>query len=354
MDYKYKQMDKETRGVINLGGNMHISPEGPLSPSSDVLKIKDGNWFVNGYFLKTERYNRKSSSFSTKKTLSLVVIVHTEHENLPIDYIVDKYERGYSSERDLILNVTREDSTDYSNLSTEEKKKILDKKIELNKKDEACSYDYINVSGGKASFRSPHISPIYTHSVGGEVVAVLFKVSPVYADAMIPIGQFEIKSGRVMVSDPCYDLDTWCQGSLSNVYVGEWNAFVKKTDEGLWGYRCSELIALKDGLNVDTIVIEEKTDIHVGVDSGQAGIFDVDIYKDDASVLVETNFMPDDPWYSLCCDLTLKDPGAGVINGGVVSRSGLGDGGYNCYIVKDELNVIIGIKIVFIGDYEEE
>ena len=34
------------------------------------------------------------------------------------------------------------------------------------------------------------------------------------------IGTFELTNGSVMVSDPCYDVGTWCQGELNNVKTG--------------------------------------------------------------------------------------------------------------------------------------
>lgn len=32
----------------------------------------------------------------------------------------------------------------------------------------------------------------------------------------ILLGTFENKSGTLIVSDPCYDLGTWCQGIIEN------------------------------------------------------------------------------------------------------------------------------------------
>lgn len=37
---------------------------------------------------------------------------------------------------------------------------------------------------------------------------------------------FEVSSGALRVTDPCYSLDTWCAGQLQNVMNGEWNAHV--------------------------------------------------------------------------------------------------------------------------------
>ena len=37
------------------------------------------------------------------------------------------------------------------------------------------------------------------------------------------VGGFEVKSGKLMVSDPCYKKDTWCQKVLNDVRNGKWN-----------------------------------------------------------------------------------------------------------------------------------
>lgn len=37
---------------------------------------------------------------------------------------------------------------------------------------------------------------------------------------MIALGEFKCKSGKLIVSDPCYPLGTWCQLVLNNVKEG--------------------------------------------------------------------------------------------------------------------------------------
>ena len=96
------------------------------------------------------------------------------------------------------------------------------------------------------------------------------------------IGRFSL-GNKVMVSDPCYGTDTWCQGVLENVREGFWDAYIKITDEGNWGKRVAELVAINldyndeyDGLTSEDI--NELQEFEVGVDSGTAGIFDYDYY----------------------------------------------------------------------------
>lgn len=169
------------------------------------------------------------------------------------------------------------------------------------------------------------------------------------------LGHFELKSGKVMVSDPCYSRDTWCQHLLENVRPGIYNAFVKKSDEKDWGVRCAELIAVHQDQPVDplTVSIPWKLvrEADIGVDSGQAGIFEDLHYKDDSVIAEEPDFGGSDEagekWYGANCDVTLSKKQAGVIPFGVVSSSGFGDGSYKLYVYRLK-NEIVAIRIVFI------
>jgi hypothetical protein len=103
-----------------------------------------------------------------------------------------------------------------------------------------------------------------------------------------------------------------------------------------------------------------KTTIDVGVDSGQAGIFDKSSFKNDSLIEKDPEFhhayrrdKPGGRWYAACCDITLSEEEAGVLLGGVVSTSGYGDGGYDCFVVKSG-DEVVAVKIVFIGEDEDE
>jgi hypothetical protein len=172
----------------------------------------------------------------------------------------------------------------------------------------------------------------------------------------IELGPFQIASDKVVVSDPCYELGTtWCQGVISNVKPGNWKGLVEKTDAGDWGVRNSNIIAMHGSIEDPNLTWEE-CPFEVGVDSGQAGIFDIGIYGKSDSVVSEPVFdaqtlNPESvKWYNSCCDITLADMGAGVIPGGVVSSSGYGDGGYTAYISKDSDGQVIAIAVEFIPE----
>jgi hypothetical protein len=191
---------------------------------------------------------------------------------------------------------------------------------------------------------------------------------------MQKLGTFKVTSGKLRVSDPCYERDTWCAGVLDKVRNGIWNGHVVRVDEScdVWGgIRNAELHAYHSDLNKlpDRWT---KTKIDVGVDSGQAGIFDEDKYpqgKHEPERMKEFNegkFNASfDEFYEACGVQTLGKYGAdngdgyyasninfksaGVVNDmGVVSTSGYGDGGYSCYVYKQH-GEVVAVKIVFIG-----
>lgn len=158
---------------------------------------------------------------------------------------------------------------------------------------------------------------------------------------------------KVMVSDPCYGLNTWCQGVLENVLPGKYNCNIEYSDEGAWGMRVSAIeVVHKDYERPKEFQAEL---FEVGVDSGQAGIFDYDYY-----VKYHTNNKDwphvDDDWYEKVCHLTYDNKFTGNIvdNFGLVSSSGFGDGGYDCWTSKNEDGQIIAIRVEFIPIYDEE
>ena len=113
---------------------------------------------------------------------------------------------------------------------------------------------------------------------------------------------FEITSGKMIVTDPCYDKETWCQAKLDNVKIGKWHSTVEYSDEGEWGDRVASIWAWHDSLGItdpgrDFPNCNESIPADIGVDSGQAGFFDLEKYPDDPHT--------DKAFYDAVCNLTL-------------------------------------------------
>ena len=159
---------------------------------------------------------------------------------------------------------------------------------------------------------------------------------------------------KVMVSDPCYGLGTWCQGVLENVLPGVYDCSVEYSDEGDWGIRVVAIEVTHKSCRGKFIVLDLE-DFEVGVDSGQAGIFDYEYYAKYHKDSTESEHVDDD-WYDMVCDLTHKNNGNTTHCLGLVSSSGFGDGGYNCWTYKNEDGKIVAIRVEFIteDDYEDE
>jgi len=165
---------------------------------------------------------------------------------------------------------------------------------------------------------------------------------------------------EVVVSDPCYEIPTWCQATLRNVLPGDYVGDVEKTDgsDG-WGVRIKSLIAIHEDFYGNRWNLKwDYNDSVIGVDSGQAGIFNKDFYRDDKHS--ESYNLPlclgedwsdkeGDDWYQRMCGLTIGDEQWGTTPDGVVSSSGYGDGSYSLLVYRDQER-IVGFKIDYIDD----
>lgn len=198
-------------------------------------------------------------------------------------------------------------------------------------------------------------------------------------------------SDKVMVSDPCYGLNTWCQGVVENVLSGEYECKVGFSDEDIFGMRVADIeVVHKD--YVDQFLDYRAEEFEVGVDSGTAGIFDYKYYKRYHTDRSEAKHVNDewydkvftltyvheknpnyepfkcnyddedhfDKWKAYEKDWTRSEPYLSHFDGntidglGLVSSSGYGDGGYTCWTAKNDEGKVIAIRVEFIGEYDED
>lgn len=152
----------------------------------------------------------------------------------------------------------------------------------------------------------------------------------------ITLGTFEVTSDRLVISDPCYELGTRCMGMIPDVKPGLWTASIGVADMGEFGKRITYVAAFhQDSPSIQKLKACPAP-FEVGVDSGQAGIFDYGHYQDES--VIESPALTDfgSRWYSICCHQTLdSEHHAGLIPHGVVASSGFGDGCYSCYYYTD-------------------
>ena len=172
-------------------------------------------------------------------------------------------------------------------------------------------------------------------------------------------------SKNVIVTDPSYDTNTWCQAKFDNVLEGVYNTNCAVVDTGDWGNRCSYLIAVHENYNIKDLKWEIDP-AEIGVDSGQAGIFDMKFYKNDKVKMnvpsigfdgntfdrLEQIIKPEkegEQWYLNICKITLSKDMWGGYKYGAACRSGYGDGGYSLYVSKEK-----GKVVAFCIDFQVE
>ena len=168
--------------------------------------------------------------------------------------------------------------------------------------------------------------------------------------------------GEVVVSDPCYELPTWCQEVIKNVRPGVYDTEVEISDSSGWGERVHSLTVLHENIKSPNW---EHYSNNIGVDSGQAGVFCMTSYRNDqiseqlpwltekGDPFGDHPFRPvkeeGEQWYVKMCDRTLRDESWGTYDTGVVSSSGIGDGQYELQVCQMD-GLIHGFKIIFIDD----
>ena len=159
--------------------------------------------------------------------------------------------------------------------------------------------------------------------------------------------QFEIKSGRMVISDPCYELNSIVNATIDNVKNGKWGTIVIHSDdnriiESLVVFNIESSVEDESLLNRIQTLIEEENSLpnFFGVDSGQFGFFDFKGYgnykrcknlKRYSKIIIES----ENPFYSICCDIVSSEEGWGILPFGVVCSSGRGDGLYEVYGLKN-------------------
>lgn len=168
------------------------------------------------------------------------------------------------------------------------------------------------------------------------------------------VGTFTVESGKLIVSDPCYQVDEEedLQITLSNVKNGKWTACISFTPGEVVE---SLLVFYGEKKPSGKWHICEKL---IGVDSAQAGIFDLKTFGRDDAIQFEVKNVHDIEidevglkYYVACSDMVASDAQGGVVPGGAVSMSGYGDGMYEVKVKYNISKEVVGVMIDF-GDEE--
>ena len=189
------------------------------------------------------------------------------------------------------------------------------------------------------------------------------------------LGSFKVVSGNLVATDPCYEEEVERGGNIiRNVLNGEWKAYVGTTD----GQALHPASLTVHHATSKAVTGWEKTDIEVGVDSGQVCIFDTKFFAKDSEALgreaVRGGGWEDGShtmWYRVNCFLTLgrgtgkktpngyreyneseTDPdfvSAGVLDHGANSSTCHGDGVYSCFVKRNKNGKVVAVQVRFGG-----
>ena len=213
-------------------------------------------------------------------------------------------------------------------------------------------------------------------------------------DLITPLGEFEIKSDVVWVTDPCYERGTWCQAKFENEFKkGTWLAFLTFFRDDLPGcgdskkrYNVHDLIAVHSSVlwelsqfrylsqnQPDKVYLDAASKAKqkgvkyqgsdIGVDSGSVGIFCDTVF--DPPPKNSKRGSPEERWYESIGEVRLaKKMGAmsdhgleamlgmpalnvegGVVPGGCVTGTAYGDGSVDMYITRDAENKIVKVVL---------
>lgn len=143
------------------------------------------------------------------------------------------------------------------------------------------------------------------------------------------VGYFKVTSGELIISDPCYELGTWCAGRIKGVKNGNWRATVEVTPDG----RTLIVTHEKEKYAGDM----QMADFEVGVDSAQAGIFCANAYPSEEK--------PKPGFYKACCDAPRKAGlGAAIVrHRGVVMSTD--DGNYRAFVGRNKEKLAVAIRL---------
>lgn len=162
-----------------------------------------------------------------------------------------------------------------------------------------------------------------------------------YEYGFTKVGEITLNN-NVVVSDPCYEIDTWCALNIGNMQSGKYSVIINYLPDEItnWGDRVGSLIVIKDEDYLEDLLESSNLLGEVGVDSGQMSVYNYEEYTNN-----------EERYDSICHKTNHKE--AGVVNNGAVSNTGFGDGFYPVYsIIDEETCEVIGLEIQFISEDE--
>lgn len=150
--------------------------------------------------------------------------------------------------------------------------------------------------------------------------------------ALEKVGEFEICSGMMILSDPCRDLEYQGQELIGAVKTGTWSFYIYRDDQCI-----HRILAILNAEGEETMNLSGSYIWDLRTYSGQMGFFDAMMYRRDrwpiGGLLWELHREVYEErsrhFFEMCCKCTESDRYAGVIPYGGVSVSKANEAG--CY-----------------------
>lgn len=170
---------------------------------------------------------------------------------------------------------------------------------------------------------------------------------------IVDLGRINLGS-KVIMTDPCYELGTWCTETIENMRAGEYVACAAVCEEESDDWCAGRIMAqyvLPEGMTIEEFKGRSQKFTDIGVDSATAGIFDYDFFKEakkkDDTLYMQEHFF--NVQHESSSIWTLGTP----CGRGIVTTSGVGDGSYPVSFVLED-GEVIALGITFIEEEEED
>ncbi len=174
---------------------------------------------------------------------------------------------------------------------------------------------------------------------------------------------------EIIITDPCYEPENWCNVIKRNVQPGIYNIFtrhVSNRDKYINGI--SRVMLIHENYmeyfvnpNMDLIKDDDpsaikyseltfkKADNPIGIDSGLAGFFNLEYFENIKNKSTEEK----DKWWDRICEIAGKDT-MSIDDNGFFTTNWFGDGGYTLYLFTDSNDTEDETVVGFVLNYELE
>jgi hypothetical protein len=142
----------------------------------------------------------------------------------------------------------------------------------------------------------------------------------------------------VIISDPCYDLDTWCMIHITHMKPGLYNIDFWKAHDPWDGHRF--IITHVDYKR--NVIPKSESKETLGIDAGMVGVYPLHEFKNN-DIVLEEYYDSNKKWYKAQGPIDTYN----LFANGFISKSGYGDGTARLYYDENANGEVIRIAVLF-------